>query len=165
MKLKNRALIIDLLLIIAIYGIPLLILGACGVHPVGTPRGIIFYCIMGLSILAHLLWVVTIYKKDGYFEDAIFLKQLKLSFLVLLIPFINLIIYYIPMEEKWGIIVTVILDFLLYVGYFIMYSIYAHVQNKMGNALKTHQSERVEIRPTSTYETDDGDFKGSSARK
>ncbi len=167
MKLKNRLFIIDILILIAIYGIPLAILGGCGVIPVGL-KCIIFYVILAISIFAHEFWVVSVYRKDGFVEDALIFPQLKLSYLILLLPFINLALYYIPWSEeamKWYWIVTSIIDFLALVAYFIAYSMLAHVANKMGNALKTHQSEKIEAVSTKSYETDDGDFFGSNARR
>lgn len=167
MKLKNRLFIIDILILIAIYGIPLAILGGCGVIPVGI-KCIMFYVILAISIFAHEFWVVSVYRKDGFVEDALIFPQLKLSYLILLLPFINLALYYIPWSEeamKWYWIVTSIIDFLALVAYFIAYSMLAHVANKMGNALKTHQSEKIEAVSTKSYETDDGDFFGSNARR
>ncbi len=167
MKLKNRLFIIDILILIAIYGIPLAILGGCGVIPVGL-KCIMFYVILAISIFAHEFWVVSVYRKDGFVEDALIFPQLKLSYLILLLPFINLALYYIPWSEeamKWYWIVTSIIDFLALVAYFIAYSMLAHVANKMGNALKTHQSEKIEAVSTKSYETDDGDFFGSNARR
>lgn len=167
MKLKNRLFIIDILILIAIYGIPLAILGGCGVIPVGL-KCIMFYVILAISIFAHEFWVVSVYRKDGFVEDALIFPQLKLSYLILLLPFINLALYYIPWSEeamKWYWIVTSIIDFLALVAYFIAYSMLAHVANKMGNALKTHQSEKIEAFSTKSYETDDGDFFGSNARR
>ncbi len=167
MKLKNRLFIIDILIIIAIYGIPLAILGGCGVIPVGL-KCIMFYAVLAVSIFAHEFWVVSVYRKDGFVEDAMILPQLKLSFLILALPFVNLILYYIPWSEdamKWYWILTSIIDFLALVAYFIAYSMLAHVANKMGNALKAHQSEKIEAVDTKSYETDDGDFFGSSARR
>lgn len=167
MKLKNRLFIIDILILVAIYGIPLAILGGCGVIPVGI-KCIMFYVILAISIFAHEFWVVSVYRKDGFVEDALIFPQLKLSYLILLLPFINLALYYIPWSEeamKWYWIVTSIIDFLALVAYFIAYSLLAHVANKMGNALKTHQSEKIEAVSTKSYETDDGDFFGSNARR
>ncbi len=167
MKLKNRLFIIDILILIAIYGIPLAILGGCGVIPVGL-KCIMFYVILAISIFAHEFWVVSVYRKDGFVEDALIFPQLKLSYLILLLPFINLALYCIPWSEeamKWYWIVTSIIDFLALVAYFIAYSMLAHVANKMGNALKTHQSEKIEAVSTKSYETDDGDFFGSNARR
>lgn len=167
MKLKNRLFIIDILIVLAIYGIPLAILGGCGVIPVGI-KCILFYIILAISIFAHEFWVVSVYRKGGFVEDAMILPQLKVSFLILLLPFLNLAFYYIPFSEdamKWYWIIGGIVDGLALIGYFIAYSCLAHVANKMGNALKTHQSEKITPVSTKSYETDEGDFFGSNARR
>ncbi len=167
MKLKNRLFIIDILILIVIYGIPLAIIGGCGIIPVGI-KSIMFYAILAVAIFAHEFWVISVYKKDGFVEDALIFPQLKLSYLILLLPFLNLALYYIPWSEdamKWYWITTSIINLLALVAYFVAYSLLAHVSNKMGNALKSHQSEKIEAVSTKSYETDDGDFFGSSARR
>ena len=167
MKLKNRLFIIDILIVLVLYGVPLAILGGCGVIPSGI-KCILFYAVLAISVFAHEFWVIGTYRKGGYVEDAMILPQLKISFLILLLPFLNLGFYYIPFSEdamKWYWIIGAIVDVLALVAYFIAYSFLAHVSNKMGNALKTHESERIEPVSTQSYESEDGDFFGSNARR
>ena len=167
MKLKNRLMIIDILIVLAVCAIPLAVLGGCGVIPVGA-KCILFYVVLGLAIITHEFWAISTYLKGGFQEDSILFLRFKLSFLILLLPFVNLGLYYIPFNgdaEKWYWIIGVILDALALIGFFVVFLLTGHVSDKMAKSLQAHKSERIEPVAPQSYETDEGDFAGSNARR
>ncbi len=165
MKLKNRLLLIDVLILLAIVGIPMVILGLIGILPVATFRGITFYVVLGLCVLSQLLWLISILRKNGNVEDSVVYLQYRWSFVIFPLPVINYALYWIPFPEVWGAVITLIVDLIAFIGYYIVYSMYAHVSNKMSKAIESHKSERIEATKVETYEDENEDFMGSSIRR
>jgi len=165
MKLKNRLLLIDILILLAVVGIPMVVLGLIGILPAATFRGITFYVVLGLCVLSQLIWLILILRKNGYVEDSVVYLQYRWSFVILPLPVLNLILYWIPIPEVWGVVITLIVDLIAFIGYYIVYSMYAHVSNKMSKVLETHKSEKIEATKVETYEDENEDFMGSSIRR
>lgn len=114
----------------------------------------------GLFPAINIGWfVLELFKKSE--EASITFVQLVLNYLILLMPFINMIFALIPSDHIALFIVPLILDIVILIVYFSITILLSHVNNKMEATLMKNKSEVVEPKRFENYENDDGSFLGS----
>ena len=161
---KRKFLLIDILAVLFLTGIPLIIFGCVPYWPSGNPTAVVFYIAYALTPLLHFLTLFLVLRRGWMQSDVIAIQQLKSSFLLPILPIFTFIMYVIPMNEKWQLIITLIIDIGLLIAYVIITLLFSQVGDRAAQDLSSHKSEFIAPVNENTYEDDDGTFKGSSWR-
>ena len=112
----------------------------------------------------HFLTLFLILKRGWMQSDQIAIRQIRSTFLLPILPIFTFIMYLIPMDQKWQLIVTLIIDIGMLIAYAIITVIFAQLGDRASKDLNSHKSEFVAPVSESNYDNDDGTFKGSSWR-
>lgn len=161
---KGKFLFIDLSINLFLIAIPLIIFGCIPYWPCNNPTAIVFYVTYGLAPTLHFLTLFLILKRGWMQSDQIAIRQIKSTFLLPVLPIFTFLMYLIPMNQKWQLIVTLIVDIGMLIAYAIITVIFAQLGDKASKDLNSHKSEFVAPVSESNYDNDDGTFKGSSWR-
>lgn len=162
---KKKFLVIDILVVLFIAAIPLIIFAAIPYWPSNNPTAIIFYITYALAPILHFLTLFLVLRRGWMQSDNIAINQIKTTFFLPILPIFTFIMYLIPMDSKWQLIVTLIIDVAFLIAYIVITLMFAQIGDKASKDLTTHQSEFIAPKEESSYDNDDGSFKGSSWRK
>lgn len=162
--LKGRLFVINLLINLLIIIIPIIVFAAFNCWPKIKATAILFWVSFGLFPLINIGWsIIELLRKRG--EPSVAFIQIILNYVILVIPFINLIFALIPSEHVALFVVPLILDIIALIVFFSLTLLLSHAGNKMEESLENNKSEIIAPKPVENYENEDGSFAGASKER
>ena len=161
---KGKFIFIDAAINLFLIAIPLIIFACIPYWPSSSPTAIVFYIIYGLAPALHFLTLFLVLRRGWMQSDSIAIRQIKSTFFLPILPIFTFLMYLIPMDQKWQLIVTLIVDIGMLIAYAVITVMFAQIGDKASKDLTSHKSEFVAPTSESSYDNDDGTFKGSSWR-